>query len=73
MSDYERIISIAATPPKVFATLTNVTEFAAWWHRPPGPARDGGELRLAFEGGPACQGGPSRYFSSCRAMTTRWI
>jgi uncharacterized protein YndB with AHSA1/START domain len=52
MSDYERTISIAATPQKVFATLTNVTEFAAWWAPATGSARDGGELRLAFEGIP---------------------
>ena len=52
MSDYERTISIAATPQKVFATLTNVTDFAAWWAPATGSACDGGELRLAFEGIP---------------------
>jgi uncharacterized protein YndB with AHSA1/START domain len=52
MSDYERTISIAATPQKVFATLTNVIEFAAWWAPATGSARDGGKLRLAFEGIP---------------------
>lgn len=52
MGDYERTISIAATPLKVFGTLTNVTEFAAWWAPAAGSARDGGELSLAFEGIP---------------------
>ena len=52
MSDYERTISIAATPGKVFTTLTNAAEFAAWWTPATGSARDSGELRLAFEGIP---------------------
>lgn len=50
MSDYERTIGIAAAPQKVFTTLTNVTEFAAWWAPATGSARNDGELRVAFEG-----------------------
>jgi uncharacterized protein YndB with AHSA1/START domain len=50
MSDYERTISIAATPQKVFGTLMNVTEFGAWWAPADGSARDGGGLRVTFEG-----------------------
>lgn len=50
MSDYERTVSIAATPQQVYSILTNVTEFAAWWAPATGSAHDGGELRLAFEG-----------------------
>jgi uncharacterized protein YndB with AHSA1/START domain len=52
MSDYERAIRIAATPRKVFETLTDVTEFAGWWAPATGSARDGGELRIFFEGIP---------------------
>jgi uncharacterized protein YndB with AHSA1/START domain len=52
MSDYERTISIVATPQKVFGTLTNATEFGAWWAPAAGSARDGGGLCVTFEGIP---------------------
>lgn len=52
MSDYEQTFRFVAPPQQVFTTLTNVTEFAAWWAPAEGSADDG-ELRVVPDGIPA--------------------